>query len=819
MYILKRSGRREKFDGDKIRCAIEKANLSVGPEDRVSKTVIGNIVDKIESLAEVSSTMFDVDHIETAIEDYLININKYQLAKSYIKYRHIKQLARDKYSELMETIGNKVACKNIVNQNANIDEHSFGGRIGETSSLVMKQYALDFCVSKQTRDNHLNNEVYIHDLDSYAVGSHNCLSIPFDKLLKEGFDTRQTDVRTAGSLNTAMQLVAVIIQLQSLQQFGGVSATHIDWTLVPYVRKSFRKHFIDGLKYLKKYNEDKANKIVSKYTNNSKELEFENRLCKKGKFKQVYKYAIEQTEREAHQATEALYHNLNTLQSRSGNQLPFSSINLGTCTLPEGRLMSKELLSVCLEGLGKYHKTSIFPCVIFQCKKGLNRKPGDKNYDLFQLACKCTASRLYPNYANCDWSVQQAAKKFDVALKKKVLESLSMKDRATLIQKLDSDPVLADLLGLHSGVDGNIIVEENEREYEINSTMGCRTWNGADINYDEIFLANIRAVIDGKPLPHADFLSAAQKQGRGNICPTTIILPTIAMRAGRDVEAFMKLLEKKIDQARESLMDRFEWMCSQSADSAKYMYQNRTMVGYEYDGNIRNALKHGTLVIGMLGMAECLQLLVGCDQTSDKGMELAKRICQLYKDKCAAFKSKYKMNFGVYYTPAEGLCGTAMEKFKKEFGIIDKVSDHDYFTNSIHVPVWHSIDAFAKIDIESKLTGYSSAGCITYVELDSSVKNNPQAIEDIVNYMMDKDIPYGAINVPVDSCKDCGYEEEIPTDYCPVCGGTNITRLRRVTGYLSGDYKSSFNYAKQKETEQRVKHSGVSVDKDCINNK
>jgi ribonucleoside-triphosphate reductase len=254
-------------------------------------------------------------------------------------------------------------------------------------------------VSPRTKENHLNNEIYIHDLDSYPVGSHNCLSIPFDKLLKEGFNTRQTDVRPANSINTAMQLVAVIFQLQSLQQFGGVSATHLDHTMVPYVRKSFYKHFKDGLKYAQKYKKRRINKVLGLVYNT---MPIDNSNYKRSK--KAYIYAMEMTQKECHQAVEALYHNLNTLQSRSGNQLPFTSINLGTCVAPEGRMVSEELLTVCREGLGKFHKTSIFPCVIFQCMKGVNRKPGDPNYDLFRLALKSTAQRLYPNYANVDWS-------------------------------------------------------------------------------------------------------------------------------------------------------------------------------------------------------------------------------------------------------------------------------------------------------------------------------------------------------------------------------------------------------------------------------
>ena len=282
-------------------------------------------------------------------------------------------------------------------------------------------------------------------------------------------------------------------------------------------------------------------------------------------------------------------------------------------------------------------------------------------------------------------------------------------------------------------------------------------------------------------------------------------MPTLAMEANKDIEAFMKLLDKKIYEARDMLLERYKWIISQNPESAKFMYENNIMLGY--DGKtIESAMKHGTLVIGQIGLAETLQILIGKDHTTEEGMELAKRIEQLFKDRCAQFKKELHLNIGVYYTPAENLCYTSMKKFKDKYGIIPNVSDRDYFTNSIHVPVWKEMSPFDKIDIESQLTGYSNAGCITYVELEGGVKNNLDALETIINYAMDKDIPYFAINVPNDTCLDCGYTDEF-NDKCPMCGSAHIQQLRRVTGYLTGDYKTAFNKGKQQETEQRYKHS------------
>lgn len=268
---------------------------------------------------------------------------------------------------------------------------------------------------------------------------------------------------------------------------------------------------------------------------------------------------------------------------------------------------------------------------------------------------------------------------------------------------------------------------------------------------------------------------------------------------------FSVLLDKKIHEAKDMLLERFEWICSQSPDSAKFMYENNLMKGYVPEEGIRSALKHGTLALGQLGLAEALQILIGCDHTTNEGMGIAKWIESMFKNRCAEFKEQYKLNFGVYFTPAENLCFTSMTKFKKKYGEIPNVSDNKFFTNSIHVPVWKEMTPFEKIDIESQLTGYSSAGCITYVELEASVKNNLEALEEIVNYAMDKDIPYFALNVPNDMCVNCGYTDDIK-EVCPMCGCDEIRRLRRVTGYLTGDYTTAFNEGKQQEVELRVKH-------------
>ena len=740
MRIIKRSGVEEDFNSAKIISALNRANAEVEGDDKLFQYDVEGIARAIEQEAKTCDKPLNVEEIQDMVEDSIMSLGKYALARKYIKYRQVHSMSRDKYDDLMKAVADKLLGRKIDNQNANVDEHSFGGRMGEANDVVCRQFALDFLVSEKAKKNHIDNRVYIHDLNSYAVGNHNCLSVPFDDLLANGFVVKQTDVRPAGSLNTAFQLVAVIFQLQSLQQFGGVSATHLDWTMVPYVRKSFYKHFMKGVKYIENFRGNGLDIY-------NKQMAIDDKKYRH--FPKAYEYAIDMTKEECHQAVEGMYHNLNTLQSRSGNQLPFTSINYGTCTLPEGRMVTKAVLDLSIEGLGKLNRTSIFPCGIFQCMKGVNRHPGDPNYDLFRLALKSTALRLYPNYCNVDWSGNAG---YDI------------KDPRTYF-----------------------------------STMGCRTANGYDING----LGQL-------------------KDGRGNICPTTIILPTLAMEAKQKISRlaylsnsseseydlkseFLSILDEAISDARDSLIERYKWICSQSPDSAKFMYENNLMAGYVPEEGIESALKHGTLAIGQIGLAETLQILLGCDHTCREGMEFAQEIEYLFNKRCKEFKEDYHLNFGVYYTPAENLCYTAMKKFKEKYGAIKDVSDKEFFTNSIHVPVWKHLDPFEKIDIESQLTGYSNAGCITYVELGSSCKQNLDALETLVNYAMDKDIPYFAINVPNDQCMECGYCDEM-NDTCPKCGSKDIKRLRRVTGYLTNDYKTSFNKGKQQEVEMRVKH-------------
>lgn len=571
MKVIKRDGLHVNFDKFKIVDAVSAAFRAVdGGVSEYAMVKAGNIADYVEDQARLADHDFTIEEIQNMVERGLQSTKRKDVAREYIIYREDRNRERLKRSELIKEVGKKLQAMNVANQNANVDEYSFGGRKGEAADVIFKQYALENTMSETTKYNHINNISYTHDLNSQSVGMHNCLSIPFDPLLANGFKTRQTDIRPAKSVSSALQLIAVVKQLQSLQQFGGVSATHLDWTLAPYVKKSFMKHYL--VAYLKSTEEfyrlnlfdllfvvyiDNASVVRNKLDdwideNKAKYLKEMNLTeedfyldNKDGLDSKLYQSALYDTIIEIKQGVEGLYHNLNTLQSRSGNQLPFTSINYGTCTSTEGRLVTRALLETLINGIGTNHKTSIFPCGIFQNKKGVNQEPGEPNYDLFRLALQATARRDYPNYANCDWSG-------------------------------------------NAGYD-----PDDPRTYF--STMGCRTANGWDANgFGQL------------------------KDGRGNIAPATIILPTVAMIAWEEfrknhegyqlldytddnqetIEIFMSLLDKYIYETKEGLVDRFELIASQPADAASFMYDNNTMVGYIPERGIRSALCHGTLAVG-----------------------------------------------------------------------------------------------------------------------------------------------------------------------------------------------------------------------------
>lgn len=737
--IKKRDGRVEPFNKHKIIEAIGHAMKRAGQN---SPEIVEKIADEI---ANFPADILEVEQIQDMVEMKLMKSSLKQTAKEYITYREKRSQDRERNSKINRQIENVICGTNVQNSNANIDEISFSGKKFESANILHKNISLNAFMRPETSRAHRESRIYIHDLSEYDIGSHNCLFADLKLLLGQGFSTRNGDVRAANSFSTACQLVAVIFQCQSQVQFGGVASAHIDYDLAPYVKKSFYKHFREGVKYLVTEEEKQAICLPDDWYDTCIKTMASIEHPNFNAFPKAKQYAMDMLEKEGRQAAQGLYHNLNTLESRAGSQVPFSSINFGTDTSPEGRLVTRWMLEASLAGIGKYNLTSIFPISIFKYKKGVNDKPGTPNYDLRQLAEKSLSHRIYPNIVNCDFSQNE---------------------------ETPGDP-----------------------DTEC-ATMGCRTMMGRDrhgLGYSKI--------------------------GRGNVCPTTMNLPKIGIRHGiclgerevADIAGFWQELDEVLALTETSLVDRFYHICAQPVQCAPFMYQNGTVADYK-EANFKGvyeSMKHGTLAMGYIGIAEMCQALFGKDHSEDPkvhdfALSVVAHIYQWAKDA----SERHNLNFGCYATPAESLCRTYAKALRDEFGVLPHITDREYITNSHHVPVWQKVSINKKLETEAPFCKYATAGCITYIELESAVMQNQKAIASIVDYAMSLDIPYLAFNFPIDTCLKCGYQGEIEYN-CPRCGNTEIQRLRRVTGYLTSDFRR-FNQGKIAECLDRVKHSNYS---------
>ncbi|MBR5604210.1 MAG: anaerobic ribonucleoside-triphosphate reductase [Bacteroidales bacterium] len=737
LIVIKRDGREDNFNSNKISNAIRKAFIEVdGDVNKESESIINRITFEISN---IKNEKMSVEEIQDIVETKLMKSSRKDVAKAYILYRNERTKVRDRNSKLVQKVMERVESTVDNRSNANVDEKSFSGREKEAAADISKTIALDFNgLSQEVANAHKIMLIYQHDLEKAIYGIHNCLNLNFKEIFTYGFRTRNGDVRPPTSFSTACQLVAVAFQCQSQVQFGGVGSIHLDYDLAPFVRMSFAKHFIDGLKYVEGI--DNVGCVASDLYNIP--IDDVDTWTKNGCNTKAYRYAMDMTEKEGRQAAQGLYHNLNTLESRQGSQVPFTSINVGRDTSFEGRLVTKWIMEASIDGIGRYHLTSIFPISIFQYKSGTNANAEDKNYDMKQLALESMSKRIYPNWCNCDWS--QA----------------------------------------HED-------EDNIDTYF--STMGCRTL----IGYDRHGLGYIR-------------------QGRGNNTPNTIILPKLGIEFGiclgqrtkPDIEGFWNAFEETLKLTEKGLLERFEIMIRQSPKAAPYMYENNTIQdARECKENVFNALKHNTLAIGYLGIAEMCQAMFGKNHAQDEEVhKFALSVVKRINEFAAEASERNDLNFSCYATPAEGLCRTALAALREQYGVIENVTSHDYITNSHHVPVWQEVSIYDKLRIEAPFCKYPTGGCITYVELDSTFIKNTKAVEAVIDYAFKElDIPYLAFNFPIDSCLECGYQGEF-NDKCPECGSTRIQQLRRVTGYLTTDWHN-FNDGKQAEVMERVKHS------------
>ena len=749
MEIIKRNGDIVTFDKLKITSAIRKAMVECNVNPSNAESVTEDVIKKLHG------EYIEIEDIQNEVEDSLMDLGFNDVAKAYILYRLDRERKRNEssklYDEAQKTIADIMESKNIENANANVDEGSFSGKNSKVTSHFLKEYALNNLMDKEVAQAHRTGLLYTHDLNNYCNDMHNCINIDFYDLFENngGFETRNGDVRKPNDIMTFFQLVAVTFQCQSQVQFGGVGANKIDYDGAPYVAITFKKSFKDALMDINGVNENVANGLIKNIENNyGNIIKLENKKLEE-LYPKEFKAATRHTRKKTLQGAESLYHNLNTLESRAGSQVPFTSINFGTDISPEGRLVSESLLKASISGIGKFHRTSIFPISIFKYKKGVNDKPGTPNYDLKQLALKSLSKRIYPNFCNVDISYQD---------------------------------------------------ECNSPDEEF-ATMGCRTLLGYDVNG-----------------------MGWKRGGRGNIAPVTMNLVELGIKNGiclgereqADIEGFWNDLDKLLLLAEKALLDRYEWICSQKAKSGYFMYKNGTMKNtlgrrLNMDESVRENMKHNTLAIGYIGVAECMKAMFGKHHGEDKEVyNFAYSIVEKIYNFTKELTKKHHLNFSCYATPAESTCMTLRNKLFDKYGLIEGVTDREYITNSHHIPVYYNISIMDKIDLESKFAHLCTGGFIEYVELNSSFMKNIDAIEKIIDYAMEKDTAYFALNFPIDTCCDCGYSDEIK-DNCPECGSYNIERLRRVTGYLTTDYKN-FNKGKIGEVKDRVKHGVDDLD-------
>lgn len=624
----------------------------------------------------------------------------------------------------------------VLRENANLNGESFSGKMSKLGSEYAKWYANHFVMPGRVVQAIQDNIVYVHDLDQYAIGTTNCIFIPFDKLLREGFNTGNGSVRPPTSIMTAMALVAIIFQSQQNSQYGGVSANKLDYDLAPYVAKSFSKYFRKGLEY---FEENLADADLGEVTMSSLDLQEQ--------FPRTFKYALKETEIETLQAAESLVHNLNTMSSRAGGQIPFTSINYGTCTSPEGQLVIRSLLDATIRGLGS-GETPIFPIQIFKCKQGVNQNPGEPNYALFLKAAECSAKRLYPNFANLD----------------------------APLNLMYYDPANPDT------------------EF---ATMGCRT----------------RVL--------ADRFGRNHLSGKGNLSFNTLNLVKLGLEHGialgkrktADERGFYRELTHYMDIALEGLLHRFQIQASQKAKASDFMMREGVWEGGEQLGpedTVGDLLKHGSLSIGFIGLAECMKAMYGKHHGEDEEVyQKAYDIIAYMRRYCDEQGERHNLNITLFATPAEGLSGKFTKRDHAVYGTVPGVVDREYYTNSFHIPVYYNLSAARKIELEAKFHDLCNAGAISYIELNGNARSNPAAFLKIIRYALEQQVSYFSINHPIDRCSACGYEGIIGAN-CPSCAAhendVHIRRLRRVTGYLTGDFQTRFNAAKQAEVRDRVKH-------------
>lgn len=770
--IQKRDGRLVSFDKHKIKVAIGKAFET--SKEKKSKKTVTFLTDKVVSVLETENNdNINVEHIQDIVEQTLMTNGFIKTAKEYIIYRFQRNQIREQNSPLISTYKNitfsSAKDSDIKRENANIDGDTAMGTMLKYGSEGSKQFYQMFMIKPEHAQAHINGDIHIHDMDFAPMGTTTCTQIDLIKLFDGGFSTGHGTLREPNDIASYAALACIAIQSNQNDQHGGQAIVNFDYSMAIGVRKTFKKLYLKNLAkslillvdntILEKDIKNNAQKI-EKDKNLVPELELKkcesyfeeekaflmNYCNDKEKIRQCQRFAhqqaVKETDRATYQAMESLIHNLNTMHSRAGAQTPFSSINYGMDISPEGRLVMKNILLATEAGLGN-GETPIFPIQIFRVKEGVNYNPEDVNYDLFKLAIRCSAKRLFPNFSFVDAP-------FNLQYYK-----------------------------------------EGHPETEI-AYMGCRT-------------RVIGNVVD----PEREICN-----GRGNLSFTSINLPRLAIESKGDIDLFFKKLDNMVDLCIDQLLERFEQQCKKKVKNAPFLMGQGVWIdsdNLDWEDEVREVLKHGTLSMGFIGLAETLKSLIGKHHgESEEAQKLGLKIIGHLRERMDEESQKRKLNFTLLATPAEGLSGRFVNIDKKRYGIIEGITDRDYYTNSFHVPVYYPISAYDKIAIEAPYHALTNAGHISYIEMDGDPTENLDAFERVIRCMKEKGIGYGSVNHPVDRDPVCGFSGIIG-DQCPGCGrhendGVPFDRIRRITGYLVGTL-DRFNNAKRAEEHDRVKHN------------
>jgi anaerobic ribonucleoside-triphosphate reductase len=771
--IQKRNGVTVDFDTQKIRNAIFKANIAISDE-KMSESVLDDLTARVSAVFNRSETP-TVEQVQDAVEETLIAADYAKTAKAYILYRAEHAKTRQAEGDLMdiyrELTFRDAKDVDMKRENANIDADTAMGTMLKYGTEGSKYFTNNYVLPKDIAAAHLSGDIHIHDQDFYML-TETCCQIDLIKLFKDGFCTGHGALREPNDIRSYSALACIAIQANQNEMHGGQAVPNFDYALAPGVAKTFRKAYFKALSQFfqiaRNLSDTDADALVNavkteipdeitlgsaeQYGETLKKFLPEHQRANgfeeitEAEALRAHRYAVKagtkNTDKATYQAMEALVHNLNTMNSRAGAQVPFSSINYGTDTSPEARMVIRNLLNATAAGLGE-GETPIFPVQIFKVKEGINYNEGDPNYDLFKLACKVSAKRLFPNFSFIDAP-------FNLAYYKK-----------------------------------------GDYNSEV-AYMGCRT----------------------RVMGNVHDKTKEVTCGRGNLSFTSINLPRIGIEAKGDLNKFYELLDKRIELVIRQLLHRFKIQCSKKVYNYPFLMGQGVWIDSEKLGpndSVAEVLKHGTLSMGFIGLAETLKVLTGKHHgESEEGQKLGLEIVSYMRSRMDKEAEKTGLNFTLLATPAEGLSGRFVRIDREKYGIIPGVTDREYYTNSFHVPVYYPIKAFRKIAREAPYHALTNAGHISYVELDGDTCKNIDAFESIIRYMKESGIGYGSINHPVDRDPICGYNGIIDNE-CPKChrteedGGPEFERIRRITGYLVGT-TDRWNNAKRAEERDRMKH-------------